>query len=66
MITEKELLKTLRKACKEAGSQRQWALDHDMTPSYVNDALNKVRKPGKKILDALGYDRVVGFEKKND
>ena len=65
MITEKELLKILRKACKEAGSQRKWALDHKMSPAHVNDVLKGNRGPGDKILKALEYERVVGFVKKD-
>ena len=66
MITDKELLKILRKACDKAGSQRKWALEHDMSPAHVNDVLKGHRGAGKKILDALGYKRVVGFVKNDN
>lgn len=47
---------------------RQWAVDHNVSVAYVSDVLKGHRKPRKKILDALGYERVVTvvIKKKND
>ena len=57
-ITSDELRKILRAACKEAGSQRKWALDNNISPAYVNDVLNGVREPAEKIGKALGYKKM--------
>ena len=43
------------------GNQSQWAKEHDVSPAYVSDVLAGRRDPGKKILDALGLERVVTY-----
>lgn len=58
MITDEELKKILKNACKKAGSQRKWAMDNKISPSHVNDTLRGNRKIGTKIGAALGYKKV--------
>jgi hypothetical protein len=55
MITTKELLKILEKACKETGSQRKWALDNGFSPAYINDVLRGNRGISEGIAEKLGY-----------
>lgn len=54
----------LREACDEAGSQKAWAESHGLSGSYVTDVLQGRRDPGQSILEALGYERLVGYRKK--
>lgn len=63
MITDKELVKILRAECKSAGSQRNWALGYKLSPAYICDVLQGRREPGYSILRAMGYRRIVGYEK---
>lgn len=63
MITRKQLTQKLRDACDAAGSQRQWALQNDISPAHVNDVLAGNRQPGKKIVKALGYEKCNDYTK---
>ena len=58
-LTLKEVIALLRRACLVAGSQRQWALRHRLSSSYVSDVLSESREPGPAILRALGIERRV-------
>ena len=44
----------LRRECGNAASGKRWAEEHGLAFSYVYDVLAKRRKPGKKLLTALG------------
>lgn len=48
-----------------ASSQAQVAKDLGISPQYLNDVLNERREPGKKILQALGLERLVVYVKSN-
>ena len=63
MASLSEIYAELRIACRAAGSQQAWAEAHGISPQYVSDVLNARRDPGDKILAALGYVRVVTYEK---
>lgn len=41
-----------------AGLQSAFAQDNGLSAAYVNDVLRSRREPGKKILDAVGAERV--------
>jgi len=64
-LTESQILEILRNECVEAGSQRAWADKHNLAPSFVNDVLKGKRGVTERILDALGYE-YVGFYRKKD
>lgn len=49
------ILKILKKACYDSGSQKAWAEKHNISTAYVCDVLKGHRDIGEKILDALGY-----------
>jgi hypothetical protein len=51
----------LARACREAGSARQWAKQHDLSDSYVSDVLSGKRAPSDRILAALSIIRVVTY-----
>ena len=57
------LLYILRAECKAAGTQKAWAQAHDISPQYVADVLNGRREPSERIARALGWQRVVLFER---
>lgn len=54
----------LKRVSAAAGSQRQWALAHGISPAYVTDVLMLRREPGPLILHALGLERVVTYHRK--
>ena len=60
-MNDGEVVERLSKACKTAGSQREWAKTNNLSPAYVNDVLKGKRGPGQSILDALGLTKVVQY-----
>lgn len=54
----------LRGRVKEAGSQRAFAESCSVSEAYLSDILRMRRSPGPKILDAVGYKRVISYEQK--
>lgn len=51
---------------KYSGLQVGFAQDHGLSAAYVNDVLRGRREPGKKILDAVGVERITTYKLKND
>lgn len=64
MITQPELIALLREQARP--NQYKWAETHKIAASYLSDVLNGRRDPGKSILAALGYERVVLYRKKGE
>lgn len=64
MITRDQLIDLIRAAVKASGSQRALARKWKVTPAYITDLLHGLRDPGPKILDALGYERVVLYRER--
>ena len=48
----------LKNQIDEFGSQVAWARTHSVSPSYVSGVLLGQCEPGKKILDALGLEKL--------
>ena len=57
MITQTELIALLRE--KAQPNAKAYAQHAGIAQSYLSDVLNGRRDPGKSILRALGYERVV-------
>lgn len=57
IITEEDVRDRLRRACEAAGGRQQWSDAYEVSPQYVGDVLRGQRKPGEKILRALGLTR---------
>ena len=57
MITQAEFVAQLRELAKPNASA--YAAQIGIHQSYLSDVLNGRRDPGKSILAALGYERVV-------
>lgn len=62
VLTKQELIERLRTAIAAVGSQDAFAQQHSISTAYISDVLRNRREPGKKILDALGLDRVVYYQ----
>ena len=65
MITQPELIALLRQQAPH-GQQEAWARANGVKPPVLSDVLNGRRDPGKSILKALGYERVVLYRKKGE
>lgn len=57
-MTEKQVVALIRKEVERAGTIRAAALSWGVTPAYVSFILSGDRKPGEKILKAMGLRRV--------
>ena len=56
----------LARACQQAGGQAAWARLHGIAPGYVSDVLRGHDEPGKRLLAALGLERVVDYRPVED
>jgi len=45
------------------GSQQRFAKENGFSPAYLSDVLTGRREPGKKILEAVGVERVTLYKK---
>lgn len=54
----------LRKQIAALGSQQKFAERADISEQYLSDVLRGVRPIGDRVLDALGFERVVTFQRK--
>lgn len=62
--TAHDVVVALQSAIRAAGSQKAFAQQHAISEQYVADVLHKRREPGQKILDALGYEKMVFYRKR--
>ena len=60
-ITERQLIKKLRKAIKEVGSIREWSTDHGIISQQAGAFMRGTQGAGVKIPKALGYRPVIIF-----
>lgn len=51
---------------KYAGLQVAFAQYNELSAAYVNDVLRGRREPGKKILDAVGVERITVYRPKGN
>ena len=58
-MNKSDVLKLIRQAVHDAGSQTAFARRCGVTTQYVNDLLRGRRDPGAKILDTLGIEKTV-------
>lgn len=58
-MNKTDVLKLIRQAVHDAGSQSAFARQCSVTTQYINDLLRGRRDPGTKILDALGIEKTV-------
>ena len=56
----------LRRAVNAAPGQKALAAQWGISVQYISDVLRGYRDPGKSILAALGYERVVLYRKKGE
>lgn len=65
-VQEDVVVLNLRLQCEACGGQKVWAQQNGISTGYVNDVLQNRRAPGKVILRALGYVRVVRYARVED
>ena len=66
-MVDAEYIRTLvQEAEQAAGGKPALAAKWGISVQYIADVLRGYRDPGKSILKALGYERVVLYRKKGD
>jgi len=63
-LTQPELVALLKKQAQEV-PQNLLAKQLGVSPQYLGDILRGDRLPGKKILDGMGYERIVLYRPKS-
>lgn len=63
-MDQDEFCEYLRRYIDERGTQQDFAESIGVTPAYVSDVLRGQRKPGKKLLDGVGFERVEVYQPK--
>ena len=63
-MTDDEVRALIRE--KANGNVSAWAKSHGMSAQYVSDVLQSRRGPGDAILAALGLEKVVTYEPKEE
>lgn len=58
-MTIDDVCRFLAAECYSAGGQAAWAKVHEFSPAFVSAVLRKQKPPSKRMLDALGLERVV-------
>lgn len=62
-MTKSELIEHLRQLLAEAGTQKELAARLGVSAAYLGDVLLGRKEPGKKLLAALGVERVVIYRR---
>ena len=62
-MTDSIIIKRLLALVEKYGSQKAAAEHLGVSPQYLHDILAGLREPGPKILSALGYERVIRYQK---
>jgi hypothetical protein len=65
-MTPEEFLTYLRQQAQAHGSQKALAAHLRINPAWLSDILRGRRDPGQKLLEALGFRRVVSYERKEE
>jgi hypothetical protein len=64
MVDELTVRLALIRACKEAGTYKNFAYGHNISPTSVWEVVNGLHAPGGKILAALGFEKVIRYVRK--
>lgn len=65
-MTEEELRQGLNDICTKHGKQKEFANKIGVSQSYFCDLLQGKRGFGETIANALGYERIVIYKKKEE
>ena len=60
-LTQTEVRKLLKDACRLAGSQHRWSDRHGFSAAFVSDVLNGRKDPTEKLCRALNLRRLTVY-----
>lgn len=58
MDYEEKIIQALLKEIEQAGSARKFATKYDFSNTYISAVIHRKTKPSKRLLNALGFDKV--------
>ena len=62
-IGQIQVVAALRRACEDAGSQREWAEAHGYSPDYVSQILGGKKPPSENMANKLGIVVLKRYER---
>ena len=65
-MTLDDVLRLLAADCYSAGGQKHWAAKHGLSRAYVSAVLGRKRPPSLRVLEGLGIEVVVTYQKVRD
>lgn len=65
-MNEDDVLKLLAETIEQAGNQKKFAQQHNMSEQFVSDVLRRRRQITDRMLAVLGLERVVTYRRKAD
>jgi hypothetical protein len=66
MMTKDRVISLLRQACADTGSVRRWAQQHKFSGTFVYWILAGKRPPTRRVLDVLGLERKITYQRKGE
>ena len=60
------ILEALNAAITAAGSRSQFCRAHNLSPAYLSEVLRGTRRPGPKILAAVGWTVATEYRPKEE
>lgn len=63
VIDSSPVIEKLHEEIERLGTQRAAADKFGVSASYITDLLKGLREPGKKLLKAIGFVRIVRYER---
>lgn len=63
LLTEREFIQLLLEKISEAGSQKALAMELKIPVQYLDGVIQRKSEPRRAILHAVGFRRVVYYEK---
>jgi transcriptional regulator with XRE-family HTH domain len=62
IVDQEKILKLIRDKIDKTGSQAALAKEIAVTPSYICNVMTGIRPPSKKMLGAVGYEKVETYK----
>jgi hypothetical protein len=62
---DKEVLAALRAACIGQGGLRRFCKQHGFSESFVCTVRSGQEKPTDRLIDVLGWEKIVSWSKRN-
>jgi transcriptional regulator with XRE-family HTH domain len=65
-VTLEEVIEMIKERLIKAGSQEALAKEFGVSQQYIGDLLRRKRTPGETVLNALGLQKVIYYERREE